>query len=76
MEFEKEIIKQYGTFSRSESGWTKEVNLISWNNKKPKIDIRSWDADHDKSAKIATFTPEEVRLLSEVLASIDYEELE
>ena len=76
MNFEKDILRQYGVFARSESGWTKEVNLISWNNKKPKIDIRSWDSEHEKSAKIATFTPEEIRLLNEVLGSIDFEEIE
>ena len=76
MNYEKEILRQYGVFSRNESGWTKEVNLISWNNKKPKIDIRSWDAEHDRSAKIATFTEEEIQLLIEILNTIDFVELE
>jgi hypothetical protein len=31
-----EIIKKIGVVSKSESGWVKELNLISWNEKKPK----------------------------------------
>ena len=37
-----EIIKKIGVLSKSEKGWAKELNLISWNDREPKYDIREW----------------------------------
>ena len=39
--------------------WSKEINLVSWNGREPKIDIRSWNSDHTKMEKGITFTDEE-----------------
>jgi len=35
-EIKYEIIKKIGVLSKSASGWTKEVNLMSWNDHEPK----------------------------------------
>jgi len=45
------ITKHIGVLSQSPKGWTKELNLISWNDKDPKYDIREWDAAHEKRGK-------------------------
>jgi hypothetical protein len=29
----------------SASGWSKELNLISWNDRDPKYDLREWSPD-------------------------------
>ena len=34
-----EIIKTIGVLSESTKGWTKELNLITWNGSAPKYDI-------------------------------------
>lgn len=47
-----EIIKALGILSESPKGWTKELNLISWNERKPKYDLRDWDPEHEKWAKV------------------------
>lgn len=65
-----EIRLHYGTFGSSPSGWTKEVNLVSWNGRDAKIDVRSWNEDKSKSAKIATMTKEEAKKLAEILLNI------
>ncbi len=65
-----EIRLHYGTFGQSQSGWTKEVNLVSWNGRDAKIDIRSWNEDKSKSAKIATMTKGEAKRLAEILMKI------
>lgn len=40
-------IKQHlGVLETSQTGWTKEVNLVEWNGKPAKLDIREWDPDH------------------------------
>jgi hypothetical protein len=41
-----EIIKTIGVLSKSDSGWSKELNLISWNDRDAKYDLRDWSADH------------------------------
>ncbi len=35
-EIKFEIVKNIGVISESSSGWTKELNLISWNGREPK----------------------------------------
>jgi len=42
-EFKYEIVKSLGTLSESTKGWKKELNLISWNGREPKYDLREWD---------------------------------
>ena len=41
-EFTYEIVKHLGIISEGAGGWAKELNLISWNGKEPKYDIRDW----------------------------------
>lgn len=64
-----EIQKHIGTLSESPAGWHKEVNLVSWNGKPAKYDIRDWSPDYDKLGKGITLTPEEWEKLCEVVAA-------
>lgn len=66
-----EIVKQMGMLSKSGSGWTKELNLISWNDREPKYDLRDWSADHEKMGKGVTLTKEELIALKELLNSME-----
>ncbi|MBL8090663.1 MAG: hypothetical protein JNJ43_10065 [Anaerolineales bacterium] len=70
-EIKYEIIKTIGVLSKSASGWMKEVNLISWNDREPKYDIRDWSADHSKMGKGVTLTKEELSALKELLNKFD-----
>ena len=65
-----EIIKEIGVLSESAKGWRKELNLVSWNDAKPKFDIREWAPEHEKMGKGVTFTEEEMRKLKELLDSL------
>lgn len=51
-----EIIESIGVIDENERGWTKEINLVSWNGSKPKFDIRDWSPEHDKMGKGITLT--------------------
>jgi len=62
-----EIIENFGVLSESGSGWKKEVNLVSWNDRTPKYDIRDWDPEHEKMSKGITLSKDEVIALREVL---------
>ena len=52
---------------QGEKGWDLEVNLISWDGKPAKIDIRRWDESRDKMSKGLTLTKEEVKELLPLL---------
>lgn len=49
-----EIKETIGVLSESAKGWSKELNLVSWNDKDPKYDIREWSPDHAKMGKGVT----------------------
>jgi len=66
-----EIIKKVGVLSTSASGWSKELNLISWNDREPKYDLRDWSADHEKMGKGVTLSKEELLALKELLNQIE-----
>ncbi len=66
-----EITEEIGILSESAKGWTKEINLISWNDREPKYDIREWAPDHEKMGKGVTLSIEEVKSLKALLNSID-----
>lgn len=70
-EFTFEIIKSLGQLSTSRSGWNREVNLVSWNGAKPKLDIRDWAPDHSKMGKGISLSNEEIAILKEILAEHD-----
>lgn len=75
-EIKFEIIENLGTIGEGAKRWKKEVNLISWNSRKPKIDIRDWDEDHEKMGKGITLSKDELIALKEILDSIDIENLD
>ena len=66
-----EIKETLGVLSQSNKGWKKELNLISWNGKEAKYDIREWDSEHVNMGKGVTFTKDELRTLRDILNSID-----
>ncbi|MBC2580446.1 YdbC family protein [Clostridium sp. DJ247] len=66
-----EIRENLGNLSESPKGWKKELNLISWNDKEPKYDIRDWAPEHDKMGKGVTLTKEELKELRDILNSIE-----
>lgn len=66
-EIQYEIVKEIAVLSRSEGGYTKEVNLIAWNGKEPKYDIRSFSPNREKCRKGITLTADEVAALLKAL---------
>ena len=64
-------MKNCGVLSESAKGWTTEVNLVSWNDRAPKYDIREWSPDHQKMGKGVTLSPDEVILLRDLLNEVD-----
>ncbi|CAB1261756.1 hypothetical protein LN736_10550 [Clostridium sp. WLY-B-L2] len=71
-----DIVKNIGTLSEGSRGWKKEVNVVSWNDRKAKIDIRDWDEKHEKMGKGITLDKEEISELRDLLNKIDIDELD
>ena len=66
-EIKYEITKKIGVLSTTASGWAKELNLISWNDRDPKYDIREWSPDGKTMGKGVTLSREEMLALKELL---------
>jgi len=64
------ITEKLGELSESTKGWKKELNLVSWNDRAPKYDIREWDPEHQKMGKGVTLNTEEVKKLRDILNSL------
>lgn len=69
-EIKYEITQSIACLSEEKGGWTKELNLVSWNGNAPKYDIRYWSADHSKMGKGITLTKEELGQLASVLQEL------
>jgi len=70
-ELKFEITKEIVMLSESAKGWSKEFNLVSWNDRDPKYDIREWSPEHEKMAKGVTFTVDEIKKLRDALNKLD-----
>ncbi len=66
-EIQYEIVKEIAVLSTGDSGYTKEINLISWNGKEPKYDIRSFSPNREKCGKGITLNADEAAALLKVL---------
>lgn len=62
-----------GTLSENKDGWKKQLTYISWNNRQPKFDLRSWDPDYQAMTKGITLTKEELMELRDLLADLDFD---
>lgn len=66
-----EIKEAVGVIAESAKGWKKELNLISWNGKEAKYDLREWAPGNEKMEKGVTLSSDELRALKELLNSIE-----
>lgn len=64
------IVEHIGTLSTSARGWTKELNLVSWNGREAKYDIREWSPEHDKMGKGITLSKNELDALGGFLLDL------
>lgn len=69
-EFHYEIVEEIGVLSTNAQGWRKELNLVSWNGRPPKFDLRDWAPNHEKMGKGLTLTNEELAELKKILTSM------
>ena len=63
-----DLLERIGVLSRKENGWTREVNIVAWNDGPGKVDIRDWDPDHKRMTRGITLFEDEAENLTKVLA--------
>ena len=66
-----EIKETVGSLSENNKGWSKELNLISWNDREAKFDIRDWSPEHEKMGKGVTLSKDELVKLRDLLNGMD-----
>lgn len=69
------IVESLGVLSTSTNGWTKEVNVVSWNDRPAKLDIRDWDPDHNKMSRGIGLNATEAARLYELLQNTEISSL-
>lgn len=62
-----EIKEKIAVLGEMNNGWTKELNLVSWNKAAARLDIRGWSPDHDKMGKGLTLSMDEAVKLKDAL---------
>ena len=70
-----EVIKKIALISGSEGGFRKELNIVSWNGRDPKYDLRSWSPE-GVALKGLTLTEDEAKGLQKALNDIFAEQTE
>ncbi|MCI7612155.1 MAG: PC4/YdbC family ssDNA-binding protein [Selenomonadaceae bacterium] len=65
-----DIKKRLGVVSRSRNGWTKELNLVAWNDGEPRYELRSWSPDHSRMGKGISLSVAEMGSLLGILGDV------
>ena len=73
MAFTYEVVEEIGVLSEGSNSWQKELNLVSWNERDPKYDIRDWAPGHERMRKGLTFTADELIELRDILNEMDFD---
>lgn len=69
------VIKKIAVISGEEKGYRKELNLVSWNGREPKLDLRNWSPE-GQALKGLTMTEDEAKELRKVLNDMFAEQTE
>lgn len=71
MDIKYHVVKEIAVLSERTNGWTKQLNLISWNDGEPKYDIRDWSPERERMGKGVTLTAAELQCLSDALQELE-----
>lgn len=62
------IVENVGVVAIYNNGWSKEVNIVEWNGREAKFDIRDWGPDHGRMRKGITLRREEAAEVAKILS--------
>lgn len=59
--------KIYAAENKTGSGWSRELNYVSWSGRNAKYDFRAWSPNHEKVGHGITFSDDEAEALYKAL---------
>ena len=63
-----DIVERIGALDKpNDNGWTRELNLVSWNGGAAKLDIREWSPDHSRMSRGITLTEQQGARFAQLL---------
>ena len=65
-----EITRTIAIMGLNDKGFSKEINLVSWNGADPKYDIRNWHPGRERCGKGITLSEEEAHALMDALKEV------
>ena len=66
-DFAFNVLESFGTISEADNGWKKELTIVSWNEREPKYDIRSWSPNKERMGRGITLSKSELIKLKTLL---------
>ena len=66
------IVEKLGVLKQYATGWNKELNLVEWNDKPAKYDIRDWSPTHERMSRGVTLHPDEAKKVLEILKDREF----
>ena len=57
------ITRKLAVLTSMKKGWQTELNEVSWNEDRPRLDLRRWNADHTQCNKGVTLSRKEAENL-------------
>lgn len=67
-----EVVESIGVIKTYPTGWSKEINLVSWNGGAAKYDIRDWDHKHERMSRGITLHKDEMKKMLELFKDRDF----
>ncbi len=67
-----DILAHVGELGSSRSGWIRELNVVSWNKRQARLDIRDWDPSHLRMSRGISLNANEAERLVSLLQGFDY----
>lgn len=65
-----EIVEHIGVLNTYPTGWNKELNVVKWNDRTEKYDVRDWSPGHDRMSKGVTMFEDELKKLVDFCSAI------
>ncbi len=70
-EFKYEITERIAVLSQNPNGWERQLNMVSWNEREAKYDIRDWSPDGNKMGKGISLSHDEISILKDILNDLE-----
>ena len=67
-----EIVEEITKLAETSGGYTLAVNMVSWNDAEPKVDIRRWDPNGNPKKGIALTREQAIMMAETILEKANY----